>query len=213
MADRTLALAGVFQAVRQVHSVATKGSPDAASFEVSINSIFKLEAASVVDCYGGEVGGLRLGLTTLAEELDHRIRMPEVFRYAFALFHLEKKLRRRTAMGDLLANEITTIRRQADHLGQTHETVLARLADLYVDTISHLSPRILVQGSPLYLQQDRCVAQIRALLLAGMRSAVLFAQVGGTRWQLLLRRRRFIRESRSLLAKLEDAANAAPDLR
>ncbi|MDX1572111.1 MAG: high frequency lysogenization protein HflD [Xanthomonadales bacterium] len=213
MRRRTLALAGVLQAVRQVHLVATTGNPDGPAFEVSIDSVFKVDSASVLDCYGGRVAGLQLGLTTLAEELDNRIRMPEVFRYAFALFHLEKKLRRRTEMTETLGAGIDAVRRQADHLGHTHETVLARLADLYVDTISQLSPRILVQGNPLYLQQDRCVAQIRALLLAGMRSAVLFSQVGGSRWQLLLRRRQFLRESRSLLADLEDGANAAPDLR
>jgi high frequency lysogenization protein len=46
----------------------------------------------------------------------------------------------------------------------------------------------MVQGNPLQLSQAAVVAQIRAALLAAVRSAVLWRQVGGSYWDLALRR-------------------------
>ena len=63
------------------------------------------------------------------------------------------------------------------------------LGTLYADTISQLRPRIMVQGNPHYLGQAGVVSEIRALLLAAVRSALLWRQVGGSQWQFLLGRR------------------------
>ena len=60
---------------------------------------------------------------------------------------------------------------------------------MYADTISHLRPRVLVQGNPHYLGQAGVVAEIRAMLLAALRSAVLWRQLDGSLWDFLLRRR------------------------
>ena len=73
--------------------------------------------------------------------------------------------------------------------GSTHPDVLAALGSLYADTVSHLRPRVLVQGNPHYLGQAGVVAEIRAVLLAALRSAVLWRQLGGSLWDFLLRRR------------------------
>jgi high frequency lysogenization protein len=47
----------------------------------------------------------------------------------------------------------------------------------------------MVQGNPHYLGQAGVVAEIRAVLLAALRSAVLWRQLGGSLWDFLLRRR------------------------
>ena len=62
-------------------------------------------------------------------------------------------------------------------------------ARLYADTLSHLRPRVMVQGNPHYLGQAAVVAEVRAVLLAAVRSAVLWRQMGGSLWDLALRRR------------------------
>lgn len=206
--DRVVALAGLFQATRQVHEVATSGAIQQRYFEVCIDSVFATDPDSTLACFGGDAEHLRLGLETLATELQQRIRTPALVRYLFALLHLEKKLRGDAEMLEEIGAGIAAIERQAQHLGRCHETVIRRLADLYLQTVSRMTPRVLVQGSPVYLQQERCVARIRALLLAGLRAAVLFAQLGGSRWQLLLRRKRFIREAEALLC----GANRGSDL-
>ncbi len=48
----------------------------------------------------------------------------------------------------------------------------------------------MVQGNPHYLGQAGVVAEIRALLLAAVRSAVLWRQMGGSLWDFLLAKRR-----------------------
>ena len=63
------------------------------------------------------------------------------------------------------------------------------MGGLYADTISQLKPRIMVQGNPHYLNQASVVAEIRALLLAAVRSAVLWRQLGGSYWDFLFSRK------------------------
>ena len=70
--------------------------------------------------------------------------------------------------------------------------MLASLGSLYADTISHLKPRVMVQGNPHYLGQAGVVAEIRALLLAAVRSAVLWRQLGGSYWDFLFGRKAMI---------------------
>ncbi len=70
--------------------------------------------------------------------------------------------------------------------------MLASLGGLYADTISHLKPRVMVQGNPHYLGQAGVVAEIRALLLAAVRSAVLWRQLGGSYWDFLFSRKAMI---------------------
>jgi high frequency lysogenization protein len=56
-----------------------------------------------------------------------------------------------------------------------------------------------VQGNPVQLAQPAVVAQIRAVLLAAMRSAVLWRQLGGSYWDLMLRRRALLLAAREWL--------------
>ncbi|RLW70175.1 MAG: lysogenization regulator HflD, partial [gamma proteobacterium symbiont of Stewartia floridana] len=50
--DRVIALSGVFQAAGLVQQVARKGLISTEKISTSINSLFQLDANSVVDVYG-----------------------------------------------------------------------------------------------------------------------------------------------------------------
>jgi high frequency lysogenization protein len=63
---------------------------------------------------------------------------------------------------------------------------LAALATLYQDTISKLTFRIHVKGNIEFLKDPRVAENIRALLLAGIRSSLLWHQLGGRRWHLIV---------------------------
>jgi high frequency lysogenization protein len=76
------------------------------------------------------------------------------------------------------------------------------MADLYRQSISNISPRIIVKGKPLFLQNPDTQNRIRALLLAGIRSAVLWRQLGGTRLQLLFSRKSIVSDAEELLELL-----------
>ena len=68
--------------------------------------------------------------------------------------------------------------------------IFEQLAKLYQDTISTLSYRIQVQGRLENLRNDNIANRIRTLLLGGIRSAVLWYQLGGRRWRLVFYRKR-----------------------
>ena len=95
-------------------------------------------------------------------------------------------------LGSLYADTVSTLRQlsgEAQAQGSAHPDVIAALARLYADTVSTLRPRVMVQGNPHYLGQAGVVAEIRALLLAALRSAVLWRQCGGSLWDFVFRRR------------------------
>jgi high frequency lysogenization protein len=70
---------------------------------------------------------------------------------------------------------------------------------LYSATISKISPRIVVNGKPQFLQNQRTVDWVRTLLLTGLRSATLWSQLGGGRFELMFGRKKIMREAQSLL--------------
>ena len=81
--------------------------------------------------------------------------------------------------------------------------MVGALAGLYVANVSGIAPRIMVGGDPACLNRDGNPERIRALLLAGLRSTVLWRQLGGRRLRLILGRSRLLAASHRLLAEAE----------
>jgi high frequency lysogenization protein len=208
--DKTIALAGVFQAAQLVQQVARHGRDISPAVEASVHSLFKVDARDSADVFGGLHGigtGLRLVETQLGAD-GRRHRDLEITRYLVALMFLERKLSRRRKMQEEIRTEVAAAAGQADYFSETHPNVIARLADVYRNTISNLKPRIMVSGEAAVLSNPDNAALIRALLLAGIRAAVLWRQCGGSRLQLLLRRAALVQTASALLDEL---ARTSPD--
>ncbi len=186
--DRMLALAGLAQALRQVRRVAETGQAEGSVLETALGSVFRIDAASAEDVYGG-AANVRPGLMLVRDYLANRGQDPLLPKLALAVTQLERRFVRDDAISGRVHQGILAARHDAERLGTTHPDVLARLGGLYADTVSHLRPRVLVQGNPHYLGQAAIVAEIRAMLMAALRSAVLWRQMGGSPWDFLLRRR------------------------
>lgn len=204
LTERTLALAALFQAAQLVQHVARSGKAADRDVATSIGSLFHFDApttAAVFTPADQDRPGLTTGLRTLAERLGSggSAEALEVTRYAIALLHLERKLARQPHMLETLRSGLERIRKQADYFSPTHSNVIAALGELYQATISTLQPRIMVQGEPAYLADAHRAGLIRALLLAGIRAAVLWRQLGGSRWQLFLGRRKILQTANDLL--------------
>ncbi len=126
----------------------------------------------------------------------------DITRYVISLLHLEKKLKKNKAMTDQIASGLENAKNQMEYFSLSHENVLANLGNIYQETISTLLPRILIQGEQNFLSQQNNANKIRALLLAGIRSAVLWRQCGGNRLQFLLGRKKYLHTAQELIKKI-----------
>lgn len=199
--NRTIALAGIFQSAKLVTSLAYEGSAPKSEAEPMIQSLFNNDVSSVNAIYG-DLDNLQAGFHTLIEMLSLPGKEPrtmETTRYAISLLHLERQLSRNSAMSQKLIEDIEEVGRQCEYFGGCmNTTVIARLADIYKDTISNLGPKIVVKGEQEHLSNQEIASQIRALLLAGIRSAVLWRQAGGSRFKLFFNRKKMIAEARRM---------------
>ena len=196
--ERVLALAGVFQGAALAQQLATDGRCDDVAFEASMASVFRIDADSVAGVYGG-VAGVRRGLRTLVAQFEDQTRDIAVMRMAVTVIRLERSLSRNHGLLDRLREGIVSTQRQVEHFGLDHPTVAARLAEVYATTLSTLKPRVMVTGTPTYLQQKANVERVRAALLAAVRSAVLWHQIGGRQWHILFYRKQCAMLARGLL--------------
>ncbi len=187
--DRTLALAGIAQAAALVKQVARTGAADEAAFATSLYSIFQTQPDATAAVYAG-VDRLAPGLRLLAKQLgtENQARDIEIAKYMIGVMTLERQLAKRPQVLTEIAAGIERIRRQAEHYSFTHPIVVSAIAALYAETISVLTPRIIVQGEQGHLSKKEVAEQVRALLLAAIRSTVLWRQCGGSRLQILLSR-------------------------
>lgn len=196
--ERVLALAGLFQACGLAQQLANDGRCDEAAMEASIASVFRIDAPSVIGVYGN-ISNLKFGLRQLISQLDDGDRDMAVTRMIVTVMRLERSLTNRPALLEKLQQGIVAAQRQVEHFGQDSTQVTSRLAELYASTLSTLTPRVMVSGNPQLLQQTPIVEKIRANLLAAVRSAVLWRQVGGRQWQVIVFRRQCGMLARGLL--------------
>nr|WP_202405649.1 MULTISPECIES: high frequency lysogenization protein HflD [Halomonas] len=204
MRDQTLALAGIFQAASLVHQTATKGQCLQDPLETTIRSLFETDPGNTLDVYG-DLYGLREGLKTLSRAMGQQpaSQDAQILRYSLSLVQLEARLHKQPDMMDTIGERIEQARRTVEHFGPTHPNVQRNLASIYQDTLSTFRIKINVNGHRQYLEIEENAARIRACLLAGIRSAVLWRQLGGRRWQLLFRRKRHVAIADGILHDLD----------
>lgn len=200
LSDRVMALAGVFQAAQLVQEIARNGRVDSKDMEASLRTLLVDNPATVLEVYGDDLANIRTGLICLHEQLGLEGKKDvELTRYVMGMLFLERKLSKSPQMMTTLGEGIEQFRRQLQHYPIDHENIIANLAGIYSDTLSTLSFRIMVSGEPKQLANNENANRIRALLLSGIRSAVLWHQTGGRRWQLVLSRGKITDRSLELL--------------
>ena len=207
--DRTLALCGIFQAARMVQQIARTGMHEQGAFEASIKSIFTLDSATPEGAYEGIDNiayGARVLLNQLGpkkpESVDARSKEIEVTKYVIGVLVLERKLIKREDLLNIITKGVEKATTQLEHFPITHDNVIANLADIYSQTVSTLQPRIMVNGEQNFVSNTSNANKIRALLLAAIRSAVLWRQCGGNRWQMLFQRKVILAETQKIIDEI-----------
>lgn len=213
--NRTIALAGIFQATSLCKNLATYGRCDEDYFASSMASVLRIDADGVPEIFDG-VKGVKHGLRVLNTQLapTNRERDLDLTRYSISLMQLGTNLERNDkAMRQLQRGlqdaaskpgSVSDDQSQSDTPPDSIETdeasMVNNLAEIYRNNISHLSPRIMVSGSPEYLQNDNIASRIRVCLLAGLRSVILWRQCKGTRASLVFGRNKYLRIGESLMS-------------
>lgn len=210
--DQVIALAAVFQAASLVDRLAKTGSLSDESYQVLLDSLLKTDASNTLDIYGDRFS-IQLGLRELVAVLGKKNERSkvEIVRYALTLLFLEGKLNKRKDLLNVISQRIAEIQsqneqserteqaEQSDSIHRSQADITAAFASLYKDTISTFPQRIQVTGESKYLRIEENAEKIRTLLLAGIRAAVLWRQVGGRRWKLLFLRKSILNAATTLI--------------
>ena len=178
--QQVIALAGVVQAARMVDQVAKTGSYPAAFFEASLRSLFAFDAPTV-DAVYGNIQGVKLGLRSVVDMLTDATNEDHVAMGAYVrgLRKLEDQFGKRPDLQEVVASRLGHVNFKAQHFSDDAVELAASISAIYQDTISNLPYRIKVKGNVQHLQQTKNADLVRTLLLAGLRSAHLWRQLGG----------------------------------
>ncbi len=204
--DQTLALAGIYQAASLVKQIANQGSANNAQIEACIETLFRFDANTVEEVYGDRgniINGAKIlqkNLTSISLTGSNKDnRDIEITKYIISLIMLEKTLSKRTKMLDEISDRLKDIETKFDFFPISHDNTYAKLGHLYKETISTLGPKIIVSGEQPYLSNENNASRVRALLLAGIRSAVLWRQCGGSRWQFFFGQKSYQKECKKII--------------
>jgi high frequency lysogenization protein len=197
--DQVISFSGICQAAALVQQIAKSGQTDPAALQTTLNSILVTDPKSTEEVFGS-TANLKLGIETLINQLNPtgNAKDAELTRYVVNLLSLERKVSQQRGLLPMLGERIAQVKRQLDHATELDHHIIRNMASIYSDLISPLGPRIQVSGSPTFLKQELCQHQIRAALLAGLRAAVLWRQVGGKRRHLLFSRKKILDTARYL---------------
>jgi len=203
--NQTIALAAIYQAAKLVQQTARGERRDVAATRTSLQSVLVTDPSTVIDVYGSAAAILQ-GLETLLGQLrnDKRQRDMELTGYVISLMHIERKLIRQSALMNTLTEGIGSISEETglpegETDGPGLEELSIKLAELYRNTASNIQPRVMVKGDENVLRNVDSQRMVRALLLAALRSVVLWRQCGGSRLRLIFQRRRILECCKDLL--------------
>jgi high frequency lysogenization protein len=200
--NQTLALAGMFQAATLIEQLATSGELNSAAFDCSFDSLFTFEAPTAVEVFG-DMSSLTLGFKTLATYLggESESSGKNIAYYVLSMLKLARALQADKKAADQLQQSLRNIESRTSEFDMSRASMIGKIDGLYQDSISVLSPRIIVRGEQSYLTNSDNAARIRTLLLAGIRAAVLWQQLGGSKWKLVFLRKKYVATAQRYLAE------------
>ena len=185
--NRVLALAGIAQCSKLVQDIARRGRASEDAKRETLARIIVFDESDPEIALGG-IESNALGLADLMVKRADPFLMERV-RTITAIVNLERFLCKQPQVIRTLRSRLETF---AEWLGSSDidsPTSVDELAAIYTETLSYLGPRIMIKGEQSYLEDQRNVNEIRALLLAGVRCAYVFSELGGKKWHLFLNRK------------------------
>lgn len=207
LTTQIIALAGLCQALKLVQQTARSTEQDKTTLNIMLSSVAVIEADEPLQIYGNSAANLRAGLQLIVDQLGEKPQKDvELTRYIVGVLALERRLNKHPAHLKKLGEKLQHLQRQLQHFSVTDDNMLASLADIYSSCISSLGGRIQIYGQPELLKQQPVQHKVRALLLAAIRSAVLWRQAGGSRLNFIFKRRKLVAQAKQMLAQLPSSS-------
>lgn len=219
--NRALALAGVFQATQLTHMTAMSGQQSIGEsgnfyFEQLIKASLNIRPAGkhciqTSDLFN-QLADLSLGLKSLENSITQpfsntpKSRIPKLastklpMTYALALLQLEKKVYRNPKFVEIIEQSQQKILKQLSFFDNNylHPSIIANLAQTYVDTAGQINPRIMVRGSAEAFKDSSHTNRIRASLFTGLQMAHLWRELGGSSWGMVFGKRKLLQDIQNL---------------
>lgn len=203
VSEKTIALAGILQAIHLIREFAKTGKLSEDAFHTSIQSIFETHPQSTLAVFG-ETADIQYGLHQLIKMLNPLSDLSQAnLRYLFSLTSLQDRINRLPNLLQTVSHRIQQMQKQVHYFSLTHPTVIANLADTYLRIVSECHFRFFILGNKRILSVNENMEKIRALLLAAIRATVLWRQLGGSRVELILKRRQLKNSAIAMIKKID----------
>lgn len=202
--SESIALAALFQCCTQINRIAHTGYCDEQAVSTVFRALLVTDPKTIDDIY--KISELKTGFRGLIEGFSAEgitdNSANELVKLAMQVISLTDRIVRNTSLYNRLSNEIDKLKDQIekacpDFLEGKTSVVLSKenvekFAQLYQSLISPNFSKLLIFGEERFLSSTENQNRIRALLLAGIRAAVLWNQVGGKKLYLMFRRKEIV---------------------
>lgn len=197
--QQLLSLAAVVQCGILVQRMARTGSADENNLARMVRTALSLDTPDTDTLYDG-VSDIHRGLEMIVSVGAARpaAEQVDILRMTNGALQLQGSLRDSDLFRDKLGRRLAKLDFGSKPVPYADDVYFA-LNDIYTETLSQLRPSIVVNGAQGHLQSAVLVAKVRSALLAAVRNAWLWHQVGGRRWHLLVFRRRYAELARAVL--------------
>ena len=177
--EQTIALAGLYQACQIVSKIAWNGEYNEQELEPLISCIIKVDSTNTENIYLN-VSKLESGLVYFRKQIvgDIFTRSSETRRYIASLNKIQLLLKSFSEKSKSMTIDEKTI----------------ELSNIYQQTLSKFEPRIVVNGENKFLTDENHSSRIRTALFAGVRSVILWRQLGGSKLKLLFLKGQFSKQ-------------------
>ena len=219
--NRALALAAVFQSAQLTHMTALSGQQsigESGNFyleqliKASLNIRPKGNQSGQTLDFFHQLADISLGLKTLESSITQpfntspKTRIPKLstaklpMTYAMALLQLEKKVYSNPKFVEIIEQSQQKILRQLSFFDNNylHPSIIANLAQTYVDTAGQINPRSMVRGNAEAFKDSSHTNRIRASLFTGLQMAHLWRQLGGSSWGMVFSKRKLLKDIQDL---------------
>ena len=201
--EQTIALAGLYQSCQVVSKIAWSGEYEELELTPLINCILKIDSTKTEDIYM-DIPSLQTGLIYLKKQIvgDIFTRSSETRRYIASLKQLSDNLMSDEKCIKRIQALLKDMASKAESMTTNEKAV--ELSNIYQKTLSGFEPRIIVNGENLYLTDQIHASRIRTALFAGVRSIILWQQLGGSKLKLFFLKRQFAEQINKYLGSTKN---------